>query len=295
MSPAFESEDERTVFLDAIEESLRPLMRLVFKYGVSYQDLIDAVRGLYVAALRERLIDQGRNGSVARLGLVSGVSRGEIAKLFESRELRAQQRAQASKRIDELSQLLSHWHDDSRFSTPYGAPLDLSFRATGSFRTFAQLHESSGIELSRELALEYLSRAGCVEIHGDEFVRCTNRTLISPDSDTSRIARLGRSTAALNATLVRNLFSESSNDTYFERTTLSDFPISDSGRQLLMALLREEGANFINELDRWVSGKQDDITDDQGRKYGVTMFFFEEVGSADFKPQLRDESKAAVQ
>jgi hypothetical protein len=295
VGPAFESENERTVFLDAIEESMRPLMLLVFKYGVSYQDLIDAVRGLYVAALRERLIDQGRNGSVARLGLVSGVSRGEITKLFESRELRAQQRALATKRIDELSQLLSHWHDDSRFSTPYGAPLDLSFRAEGSFRTFAQLHASSGIELSCEQALEYLSVAGCVEVHGDEFVRCVNRTLISPDSDTSRIARLGRSTAALNATLVRNLFSDSSNDSYFERTTLSDFPISESGRRLLLALLREEGGDFINELDRWVSGKQDEISDVDGRKYGVTMFFFEEVGAADFKPHLKVEVKTAVQ
>jgi hypothetical protein len=295
VGPTLENEDERTVFLDAIEESLRPLMRLVFKYGVSYQDLIDAVRGLYVAALRERLIDQGRNGSVARLGLVSGVSRGEITKLFESRDLRAQQRELATKRIDELSQLLSHWHDDSRFSTPYGAPLDLSFTAEGSFRTFAQLHASSGIELSLELSLEYLSKAGCVEIHGDDFVRCVNRTLISPDSDSSRIARLGRSAASLNATLVRNLFSDSVSDSFFERTTLSDFPLSESGRQLMLALLREEGANFINELDRWVSGKETEIADLNGRKYGVTMFFFEESESADFKPQFRSLGKSAVQ
>ncbi len=295
MSPTLENEDERTVFLDAIEESLRPLMRVVFEYGVSYQDLIDAVRGLYVAALRERLIEQGRNGSVARLGLVSGVSRGEITKLFESRELRAQQRELSTKRIDELSQLLSHWHDDSRFSTPYGAPLDLSFSAEGSFRTFSQLHASSGIELSLEEAIHCLDQAGCIEIHGDEFIRCVNRTLISPDSDSSRIARLGRSVAALNATLVRNLFNDSVSESFFERTTLSDFPISDSGRRLMLALLREEGADFINELDRWVSGKESEISDVNGRKYGVTMFFFEESESANFTPQLRSFGKAAVQ
>jgi hypothetical protein len=105
---------------------------------------------------------------------------------------------------------------------------------------------------------------------------------------------LGRRSAALSATLVRNLFSDSSNDSYFERTTLSDFPISESGRHLLMALLREEGANFINELDRWVSGKEDEITDVHGRKYGVTMFFFEEVGSVDFKSQVISKDKSAI-
>jgi hypothetical protein len=61
-----------------------------------------------------------------------------------------------------------------------------------------------------------------------------------------------------------------------------------------MALLREEGANFINELDRWVSGKEDEITDVNGRKYGVTMYFFEEVGSADFKSQVLSTGKSAV-
>ena len=47
-------DDERTALLEAIEESLRPLMRAAFAYGVSYQDLVEVVRALYIFALRER-------------------------------------------------------------------------------------------------------------------------------------------------------------------------------------------------------------------------------------------------
>ena len=46
--PAFDSEEERAVFLDALEESLRPLMRVVFRYGVTYQELLEVMRALYI-------------------------------------------------------------------------------------------------------------------------------------------------------------------------------------------------------------------------------------------------------
>lgn len=274
--PAFDNEEERAVFLDALEESLRPLMRVVFRYGVTYQELMDSIRGLYISALRERLAAEGRRASVTRLGLTAGVSQGEITKLFESREARAQQRALTNKRIDQLSQLLSKWHDDSRFSTPYGAPLELSFRPAGTFRTFDELVAASSIEMSSKEALEHLDRANCIEIHGVEYVRCVSRTLISRDSEVARLTRMGRSVASLNATLVRNLLRGAGEDSLFERTTLSDFPISKDGQKQLLALLREEGADFINELDRWVSGKEPDFTDPKGAKCGVTLFFFEE-------------------
>ena len=53
-------DDERSALLEAIEESLRPLMRAVFAYGVSYQDLVEVIRALYIFALRERNEFEGR-------------------------------------------------------------------------------------------------------------------------------------------------------------------------------------------------------------------------------------------
>ena len=46
-------DDERTVFLEAMEESLRPIMRAALAYGVSYQDLLEVVRALYIFTLEK--------------------------------------------------------------------------------------------------------------------------------------------------------------------------------------------------------------------------------------------------
>ncbi|MDE2220857.1 MAG: hypothetical protein KGJ52_10820, partial [Gammaproteobacteria bacterium] len=126
-------DDERTVFLEAMEESLRPLMRAAFAYGVSYQDLLEVVRALYIYAVRERQVTEGRPVNEAQLGIMAGVNKAQVVKLVADREEKEAQRAIAAKRFDQLTQLLGKWHDDPRFSTPYGAPLDLSLRPEGSF------------------------------------------------------------------------------------------------------------------------------------------------------------------
>jgi molybdenum-dependent DNA-binding transcriptional regulator ModE len=275
LEPKLAVDDERTALLEAIEESLRPLMRAAFAYGVSYQDLVDVVRALYINSIRERYESQGRPTSETRLGLMTGVTRAEVVKLVASREEREQQRALAARRTDQLSQFLSKWHDDPQFSTPYGAPLDLSLQPEGSFRTLDQLIEASGIELGRDEIISYLVQAGCVEVRAKRFVRCVTRTLNANREDIARILHVGRMMAAHNATLVRNLFAGGSGTSYFESTTLSDFPLSPQGRDKFLAHLREDGTEFANELDRWVLGKQDELYDPKGNHYGVSMFFFE--------------------
>jgi hypothetical protein len=268
-------DDERTVFLEAMEESLRPLMRAAFAYGVSYQDLLEVVRALYIFTIRERHEAQGRQVTEARLGLTAGVTRGEVVKLVERRKERDEQRALAARHFDQLSQFLGKWHDDPQFSTPYGAPLDLSLRPEGTFRTLDQLIVASGISLDREAIISNLVLAGCIEVRAKRFVRCVSRNLNPNRADVARILHVGRMMAAHNATLVRNLFANESEVAFFESTTLSDFPLSIQGRDKFLSHLRADGTEFANELDRWVLGKQDELEDASGRRYGVSLFFFE--------------------
>ena len=198
-----------------------------------------------------------------------------MVKLVEKRQERDEQRALAAKHFDQLSQFLGRWHDDPQFSTPYGAPLDLSLKPEGAFRTLDQLILASGIALDRETIISNLVLAGCIEVRAKRFVRCVSRTLNPNRADVARILHVGRMMAAHNSTLVRNLFSSQSEVAFFESTTLSDFPLSDDGRDKFMAHLREDGTEFSNELDRWVLGKQDSLMDPAGRHYGVSLFFFE--------------------
>ena len=271
------ADDERTALLEAIEESLRPLMRAAFAYGVSYQDLVEVVRALYIFAQRERYDSEGRPADAKRLGLMAGVTRGEVVKIVFDREERERQRALAAKRFDQLTQLLGIWHDDPRFSTPYGAPLDLSLQPEGSFRLFDDLLEASGTELDRETAMSALRATGCVELHAGKFIRCTSRSFLPAGKDLSRITRLGRVGGALHSNFVYNLLRARDQPGYFERTMVADFPLSEKGRDLMLSSLGIDTEDFIESMDKWVSTKAIDYLDANGRRYGVTAFFFEDM------------------
>jgi hypothetical protein len=273
--PPISTEEERTAFLEALEESLRPLMRVVFEYGASYQDLVDVIRSLYVKALRDRLGAQERPSTTSRLGMMIGVSQSEIERLVSSVELREQQRIAANKRLDQLSLLLGKWHDDSQFSTPYGAPLDLSLQPEGGFRTFDDLIRASGTDLSREAALQALQSSGCAEVHSRKFVRCRSRTLMQI-KDVSRIMRLARLGTAIHSHYVYNLLKDKATPPYFERTMVSDFPLSERGSSALLGQVKQDGEDFVGGLDRWLSNKEQDYRESNGRHYGVMTFYFED-------------------
>ena len=282
-------DDERTALLEAIEESLRPLMRAAFAYGVSYQDLVEVVRALYIFALRERNETQGRPADPTRLGLMAGVTRREVVKLVVTRQEREQQRQLMLKRIDQIGLLLGRWHDDPGFSTPYGAPLDLSLQAEGSFRLFDDLIRASGTELDRDTALEVLLTNRCAELHAGKFVRCTTRAFLPLGKDLSKITRLGRLGYALHSTFTYNLFKDLSQPSYFDRAMVSDFPLSVRGRDAMLAQLRADGEDFIDGMDRWVSNKAIGYRDDEGgRRYGVTALFFEDTGESARASSVKD-------
>jgi hypothetical protein len=271
---------ERTALLESIEELLRPLMRTVLNFGVNQADLADVVRGLYISAIRDQLVEQGRPVTVARLALMAGVTRGEAENIVENRKRRRMARVENTTRVDQLVRLLTLWHDDNRFSTPYGAPLDLSLAPERAFKTFDALLAASSIELDREAVLDELVAAGCIEIHEDKFVRCVNRAFIPTGVDVSRISRLGRFVGALNSTFAHNLLRTSEEPSYFERVFVSESLVGHAYRDQLLGYLRDEGQQFLDKLCRWSNEKEDLLKDENGRRYGVGLYFYEENKSS---------------
>jgi hypothetical protein len=275
-----EGSAERAALLESIEESLRPLMRSVLKFGITQTDLAEVVRGLYISAVREQLTEQNRPVTVARLALMAGVTRGEAANIIENKRRRRLVGVETSSRVDRLSILLSVWHDDSRFSTPYGAALDLSLAPEGSRKTFDDLLVAAAIGLDRETVLDELVTAGNIEIHEDKFVRCLNRTFIPSGIDVSGISRVGRFVGALNATFMHNLFRSSDEPSFFERIFVTDSLVNSDYRDELLAFLREDGQMFVDKLSRWSVEKEEASRDAQGKRYGVGVYFYEEAKSA---------------
>jgi hypothetical protein len=272
-------DETRVAYIQALEQALRPLVPLALNYGVTYPDLMEMVRNLYITALADRLTKEGRPATAARMGIMTGLNRGEIEKLHFGKGKKDQG---SSVDLDGITALLTTWNDDNRFSTPYGAPLDLSLTPEEGFKTLDDLIEVASPGIDREIVLDKLVAAGCIEVHGEKFIRCTNRNFRPGDLDMSRVKRLGRYVGALAATFARNLGAEHSGVSFFEAVNSSDFPISSDGRDAALVHIRGEGIQFLESIDRWWSEKGTKYMDENGSRYGVGLFFFADNEKAEF-------------
>lgn len=267
---------ERGAFLDAIETLLRPLMPVVLNYGVTGQEISEVFKSLYLETLAKRLNDQGRPSTVARLALMTGMPRAEVAKLLAVRSQKRELRSLSTQKLHLFASLLATWHDDSRFSTPYGAPLDLSLQPERGFRTFAEIVDVTAAGSNPSLVLDELLSAGCVEVHAEKFVRCINRVFIPTGIDVSRIVRLGQGVGAMIATMVHNLLRDPTEPSYFERTLMTGGNVRAEFREVALKYVNKTLGEVIDQMDRWWESKEEEFRDPSGARYGVQFFFYQE-------------------
>jgi hypothetical protein len=281
-----DQQGQGAALIDALEAVLRPLMPLFLNYGVTHHDLAHMLGRVFVYAIAEQLKAQGRPTTVARLSIMTGINRGLVEKYLDERDRAAIRRQQHSNAINTPAIVLATWHDDSRFGTPYGAPLDLDLDPNAR-RSFQSLVEAVAPGLNWEAVLDQLQAAGCVEVINDQFARCTSRAFIPSGVKTEHIARIGAIVGGLTSTFTHNLLLDEGQVGYVERQVVTDFPVSLEGQRLLRKQLSSVAQPFLEQLDRWFTAEQSQLQDKSGHRFGVALFMYEAPDDSAISPPLR--------
>jgi hypothetical protein len=284
------AEEQGIALIDALEAVLRPLLALFRNYGVSHSDLSQMLARLFVYDSAETLTREGRPTTVARLAIMNGMTRGEVEKHLSDRKASTTRRALKTSQLMTPAIVLSAWNTDSRFSTPYGAAIDLSLEKDGPRRSFANLVDAASPGADVEAVLDQLVAAGCVEIVEQNFVRCTNWAYIPAGVSVERIARIGSVMGALAGTFTHNLLESSDSSGYLERQVQSNYPVSEQGRLELRKWLVDQGTKFLVNIDAWMTENQKMLEGPSGRRAGVEIFMFD-AKNEDTEPS---ESRSAA-
>jgi hypothetical protein len=269
-------EEQGAAVVDAIEAVLRPLLPLFRNFGVSHHDLSQMLARLFVYDTAETLRNEGRPTTDARLALMTGLTRGEAEKHLAERAGAVKRRSSKSNALMTPAAVLTAWNTDPKFSTPYGVALDLSLGEAGKHRTFGDLVATSAPGADPDAILDQLVAAGCVEVHEENFVRCTNRAYIPAGVSVERITRMGTALGALARTVTHNLLADSADSVgYVERSVTSDFPVSIQGRRAIREWLVADGTRFLETLDAWMTASRAQLEAPSGQGVGVEFFMFD--------------------
>jgi len=273
------SGSEKEALLNVFAALVRPLMRAAFEYGISAGEIASVVRRVYIQSLEARLVEQKRPTTDARLAVVSGLTRSDVAGLREGLRSGAIHGAKAGASPQQIASLLTAWHTHPNFSGAYGLPLDVDvYPLQGSPRhSFQELVDIACPGIDRDALLDELVAARSVEIVDSTTIRCLSRAYVPRGVDITRIERMGRFLAIVTDNFVHNLLRGEDEPAYFERAVVSDEPISTQARDRFLKVGGEKGQELLAELDTFLTGlAAEEGQIEQGMKYGVGIYFFED-------------------
>jgi hypothetical protein len=273
--PTFSMPDSiKETLLNSFRQLLRPLIRIVLRNGVSYDEFAETAKMVFVeVAAKDLLKDQGK-ASNSRLALLTGLATSEVDRVSKAI---AEQGPPSTKNLNLVGGILGAWHQDPLFTGPYGLPLELSFD-TGP-NSFSELVSRYASDVDPNDMLLELKRIGVViELPGRAF-RVTSRSYIPEYADSASVQFMGVALRDLAETLDANLSDEKGG--YFERRVWTPIGIDIRDLQGFDSLVNQKGMEFLETLDNWLSGRESEaesLPEESKAKVGVGVYMFSDAG-----------------
>jgi hypothetical protein len=266
------SRDARKQLLFAVRRVLRPIVRLLIRVGVNYDEFVDVARGAYVeSAIRDP--SNSAPPTRDRVAFATGISRQQVDYYIDNERAMP---AAAPTLARVVTQVIHRWHTDPNYLGPYGIPLELEFDISQG-RCFKNLVSQVDPMASSGQVLEELLRAGSVTHSGEKYYRAVARWFIISEALTPhRVEYFGDALTHLALTLEHNF-----NLSDAENKRLERFVFADRGlpRELLPSFeahARDRTNRFLLDVDEWLAHSGGDDLSETGPRVeaGVNVFLY---------------------
>ncbi|HEV7359018.1 MAG TPA: DUF6502 family protein, partial [Steroidobacteraceae bacterium] len=119
--------------LVALKRVVNPLMDVMFDTGITVREISRMIRDIAVRSASVRIARESGRSSYSRIAIITGLARGEVARIMETSE------PSVGVRIEQhpVRRVLAAWHDNQRFLSITGDPAVLPI--FGRKRSFEQL------------------------------------------------------------------------------------------------------------------------------------------------------------
>src|SRR5688500_11163868 len=144
------SDTYREQLVHTLRKVLKPLVRILFRAGVRFDEFIELLRGIYIEIVVADSASANKHIGTGRISILSGVPKRDVERLVSSEDWLKIPRPTDG---PALAAILQRWHTDSAFLGPYGVPLELPFSGQ-SGRNFVDLVSGSPIPMDPQSAFE---------------------------------------------------------------------------------------------------------------------------------------------
>ena len=238
-------ESPKRGLLAAYRRLLSPLVRILIRNGVDFEDFTEVAKRAYVDVASK---DSGRKSGQKRISVLTGLSEQEVSDVVE----RGRDDLVHSN-LNQIAVTLTGWHTDFEFTGPYGVPIELKLPAdTGlDFEELVDRHVDD--ETLPAALLKELVRVGTVVETEKGWFKPVSRFYIPEGSAPNGMDHLSRSVEEFATTLDHNTQEQHPTKRRFERQTYTTDGIRPEDLPRFEDFAYTRARLLLEEIDNWVS------------------------------------------
>lgn len=262
----------RDYLLETFRRVLRPLVRILVRAGVRYDEFLELIRRIYVETAVGDGLGDGVPLTRARVSITTGVARRDVDRFIDKED----EIPPLGKSLTRsLMEILHEWHTNPQFVGPYGIPLELEL-VSAKGRNFNELVHFVNPALNPKDALEELVRLRAVVRSGATHLRTVSRVL-KPVEEMSpaQLEVFGNALTRLADTVQFNMDAKNV-EKRLEQSVISDHGLPKEVVPIFEKYVRERVMELLIEIDNWLSpySTKESPQSEPEERIGIAVFQF---------------------
>jgi hypothetical protein len=256
------------VLMAAIEKLLRPLVKLMLSFQITYPLLNNMLKSIYVDVAEKKFQVTGKRQSDSRINLLTGVHRKDIKRLRN--EVREEQSVLAS--VSTGAEIIAQWLGSKEFLREDGKPRSLALRKTSAEELcFDDLVEKvCKQDIRPRVILDEWLRLGVAHIENEQVI--LNTGAFTPvEGFAEKVFFFSKNTQDHICASSHNLMGQK--PAYFDRSVYYD-RLSKQSVQELAELAESLGMQALTAMNKQALAKQSADKNRQGTDFRMNFGIF---------------------
>lgn len=167
---------QRTKILKSFQLVLRPIVKILLRYGISFNEFAEVVKTAYVDVGTAEFGIRGRPTNISRVAVMTGLTRKEVRRLRTKIESGDDS---VAVKATPIAEILRRWHEEKEFLDSRGRPATLPF--SGDSGSFTALVKKFGGDVPPGAMRTELRRVGSVSENPDGDLSVEKRSFWPSD------------------------------------------------------------------------------------------------------------------
>jgi hypothetical protein len=267
-----------TVFR-ALENVMRPLIRLMLARGITYVIFTDWLKRIYVETALQDFCLSNKTTNDSRISVLTGVHRKDVKRL---REMVVKDKSMTiPANVNLGSQLASAWLTNPKFmvnSIPKTIP---RLKKHGGEISFEALAELITKDVRARALLDELERVGAVTINEDDMVSLATDAFIPSKGEEEKTFYLGLGVGDHTSAAVNNVLGM--HPSFFDRVLHYD-QLPEASIQKIEALSREHSSHLLQLINKEAENLNlaTQHSQENKKRFSLGIYFYhEDIKNAD--------------